>query len=96
MVAIVATTAEAQQRGRGGFGFGGQSRGIVSLATNEAVQKDLGLSGDVVSKLNTLNDDYRAARTKEYETAGVDFQNFGNLSNDERQKLTAKMNDVNI
>ena len=95
LVALVAMTAEAQQRGRGGFGFGGQSRGIVSLASNEAVQKDLGLSGDVVSKLNTLNDDYRAARTKEYETAGIDFQSFGNLSDDERRKVTAKMNDVN-
>ena len=96
LVALLAAVADAQQgRGRSGFSFGGQSRGLVSLASNEAVQKDLGLSGDVVSKLNTLNDDYRAARTKEYSTAGIDFQNFGDLSNDERQKLTAKMNDVN-
>jgi hypothetical protein len=94
LVALIAAAAEAQQRGRGGFFGFGQSRGLVSLAANEAVQKDLGLSGDLVSKLNSLNDEYRAARTKEFETAGIDFQNFGNLSNDERQKLTDKMNTV--
>jgi hypothetical protein len=99
LVALVAAAAEAQQRGRGGFGFGGfggQSRGLVSLAGNEAVQKDLGLSGDVVGKLNSLNDDLRAARTKEYSTAGIDLQNFQNLSNEQRQKMqdiTTKLNE---
>jgi hypothetical protein len=99
LVALVAAAAEAQQgKGRGGFGFGfggPGNRGLVSLASNEAVQKDLGLSSDVVGKLNTLNDDLRAARTKEYSTAGIDLQNFQNLSSDERQKRTEKMNDVN-
>jgi hypothetical protein len=98
LVALIAAAAEAQQgRGRGGFfgGFG-QSRGLVSLANTEAVQKDLGLSADVVSKLDTLNDDMRAARTKEYSTAGIDVQNFQNLSNEQRQKMqdiSAKLNE---
>lgn len=89
LVALAAVSAEAQQgRGRGGFGFGGPGgRGLVSLAGNEAVQKDLGLSADTTSKLNTLNEDMRAARTKEYNSAGIDLQNFQNLSNEQRQKM---------
>jgi len=99
LVALVAAAAEAQQgRGRGGFGFGfggPGGRGLVSLAANEAVQKDLGLSADAAGKLNTLNEDYRAAQRKEYTTTGIDLQNSQNLSNDERQKMQAKMTDVN-
>jgi hypothetical protein len=46
--------------------------------------------------LTTLRDDYRAAVQKEYQNAGIDFQGFQNLSNDERQKLTAKITAVII
>jgi len=98
LIALVAAAAEAQQgKGRGGFGFGfgGQSRGLVSLAANEAVQKDLGLSGDIVGKLNTLRDDQRAAQQKEYTAANISFEGFQDLSNEERQKRIAKMNEVN-
>jgi Spy/CpxP family protein refolding chaperone len=95
LVALIAAAAEAQQ-GRGGFGFGGPGgRGLVSLAGNEAVQKDLGLSADVTSKLNTLNEDLRAARTKEYSAAGIDIQDFQNLTAEQRQKMTAIGTKVN-
>jgi Spy/CpxP family protein refolding chaperone len=89
-----ALTAEAQQRGRGGFGFGGAGRSLLDLAADEAVQKDLGVSSDTAGKITSLRDDYRAAARKEYETAGIDFQDFQNLSQDERQKLQSKMADV--
>jgi hypothetical protein len=95
--ALAVSTAAAQQGRRGGGfgGFGGGGSNLVTIAANEAVQKELGLSGDLSGKLTTLRDDYRAAVQKEYQTAGIDFQGFQDLSADERQKLTAKMTVVN-
>jgi hypothetical protein len=95
MVAALAVSGEAQQRGRGGFGFGGQTASLVTIASNEAVQKDLGLSSDVASKLTALRDDYRAAVQKEYQDAGINFQNFQNQSNEERQRNAQKMAEIN-
>jgi hypothetical protein len=97
LVALFATTAHAQQKGRGGFrgGFGGGGA-LVTLATSEPVQKELGLSGDLVGKLTSLRDDYQAAQQKEYQTAGIRFQDFQNLSPEQRQKMadiTRKLND---
>ena len=94
----VATAGAQQQKGRGfGGGFGGgQQGGLTNIAANEAVQKELGVSGDVTSKLTALRDDYRAAQQKEYQTAGIDPQNFQNLTPEQRQKMTAigaKLND---
>ena len=79
---LVVSTASAQQRGRGGFGFGPYN--AVTIAANDAVQKELGLSGDISGKLAVLRDDYRAAAQKEYQNAGIDFQN---LSAEDRQKI---------
>jgi Spy/CpxP family protein refolding chaperone len=85
---LVVATASAQEqgrRGRGGFGFGfgrGQ-QSLVSLASQEPVQKDLGLSADAVSKVSSLNEEYRAAQRKEME--GISFpQNFRDLPENER------------
>lgn len=98
IVGLVATSASAQQ-GRRGFGFFGGGFGpggnLLTLATNEAVQKELGIGADLAAKLTSLRDDYRAAIQKEYQTAGIDFQNFQNLSADERQKVMAKMTEIN-
>jgi len=98
-VAVITATAWAQQkgRGRGGFGggmFGGGGNNLALLAANETVQKDLGISGDVAAKLASLRDDVNAARQKEYQNAGVSFQNFQNQSNEERQKQREKMAEV--
>ena len=84
--------------GRGGFGFGGFGGGgtLLTLAANESVQKELGLSGDIAGKLTALRDDYRAAQVKEYQTAGIDPQDFQNITAELRQKMTAvgrKLND---
>jgi hypothetical protein len=99
VAALAAATgvASGQQKGRGGrggFGFGGGGGSLVTLAANEAVQKDLGLSGDAAGKLSSLREDYLAASQKEYQSAGVSFQGFQNLSNDERQKLQEKMAEI--
>jgi hypothetical protein len=94
-LAASATTAQERgRRGRGGFGFGGGSS-LVTLAASEPVQKELGLSGDTSGKLRELRDDYFAAVQKEYQTAGISFQGFQDLSREEREKLTAKITDVN-
>jgi hypothetical protein len=88
VVMLAAGTTFAQQRGRGGFG----GLPAVEIAATEAVQKELGLSGDVAGKLKLLRDDYRAAAQKEYQTAGIDFQN---LSAESRQKLADISNKLN-
>jgi hypothetical protein len=69
VLVLLAASASAQQRGGRGFGFGGRSQSLVGLAAQESVQKDLGLSADLVGKIGPLNDEYRAAREKE----GVQF-----------------------
>jgi len=88
------TTAQQKGRGRGGFGGLGGPTPAVVLAANEAVQKDLGLSGDKASKLTSLRDDYFAASQKEYQAAGINFQDFQNLSNEERQKRGEKVAEI--
>jgi len=92
-VATVVGIASAQQgKGRGGGFFGGAAGGnLTVLAASEAVQKDLGLSGDVVGKLTSLRDDFFAASQKENQNAGIRPQDFQNLSADERRAATEKM-----
>ena len=88
----VASSASAQ-RGGGGFFGGGQP--LVRLSVNEAVQKELGLSGEVTTKLTALNEEFTAASQKALQDAGLDFGNFGKMSEAERQNLAAKMTEVN-
>ncbi len=98
-VLLVATTALAQQKGKGGFRGGGMGAGfgnsLVTLAGNEAVQKDLGVSSDTASKLNSLRDDLNAARQKENQSAGINPQDFQNLTNEQRQKMVEIGNKLN-
>src|SRR5688572_16976173 len=92
-IGLIAGTLSAQQRGRGG-GFGPTN--AVTVAANEAVQKELGLSADIVAKVTTLRDDYRAALQKAYETNGINPQDFQNITAEQRQKmldLAAKINE---
>jgi len=89
-VALVAAPVAAQQgRGRGGFGGrGGQS--LMTLAGNEAVQKDIGLTD--AAKIQALAGEYREAITTEM--SGIDFQGLRDLPEAEqaakRRELTAK------
>jgi len=92
-MAVIAGTVMAQDkgnrgfRGAGGGGFGGQAMSPVTLAADESVQKDLGVSADTAKKLTSLRDDVNAARTKEYQTAGINLQDFQNISAEQRQKM---------
>ena len=88
-VALVAAPVSAQQgRGRGMFGRGGQS--LMTLAGNEAVQKDIGLTD--ASKIQGLAGEYREAIQQEM--SGIDFQGLRDLPEAERaakmRELTAK------
>lgn len=85
LMALLAATASAQPKGRGGRG-GFDS--LPALAGNEAVQKELGINGDLAGKLAALREDIIAAQQKEYQVAGVSPQPFQNLSAEQRQKMT--------
>src|SRR5262245_27344797 len=88
VVALTASAAAQQRRGGFGFGFGRGPQGLVSLAAQEPVQKDLGLSADVVGKISPLNDEYRAALQKEAGT--LDFQGLRDLPEAERAAKLAE------
>jgi len=100
---VIAAAAMAQDKGKRGFrgggfggGFGGAATSPVTLAADESVQKELGVSGDKASKLTSLRDDLNAARTKEFQSAGINPQDFQNITPEQRQKMTdigRKLND---
>jgi hypothetical protein len=96
-MALAVGTVSAQQKGRRGGGgfFGGGGNNLVTLAAVEAVQKDLGVSSDVAGKLTSLRDDLNAARQKEIQSAGINLQDFQNMTAEQRQKLTAIGNKLN-
>lgn len=75
--------------------FSRSQNSLISLAANEAVQKDLGCSAYEVNKLRELQDQSRAVAQKELSGMGVSFQSFRNLSDDERTAALAKMTEVN-
>src|SRR4051812_19931081 len=64
--------------------FGRSTSSLTSLAANDAVQKHLGLSGEVAAKLNTLGDEYRAASQKESSALGIDYSAISDLPAAER------------
>jgi len=95
-MALFVAAASAQDkkgRGFGGRGGGGFGNDLPTLAANEAVQKDLGLSSDSASKFTSLRDDYRAASQKERQNANINFQDFGNPESQRKlAEITRKLN----
>ena len=86
----VAATVEAQPGGgRRGGGMGGRG-GIFSVATNEAVQKDLGLSSDVTSKVKEVSDEYVAANREGM--SGITFGRDMSAADREKMASVAKAN----
>lgn len=95
-VSLVATVdaqegQKGRRGGRGGLGFGG-GNSVVTLAANEAVQKELGVDQKAAAKLESIADECRTAIGEEIRIAGGG--GFQNLSDDERQKLFAKTREV--
>ena len=86
-LAMSAGPAIAQQKSAGTRDVGTlQSPNIVNMAVVEAVQKDLGISDEVASKLTLLRDEYRAAAQKEYQDAGLNPRDFPNSLTAEQQR----------
>ena len=91
---ILLSTADAQQKGRGRGGFGAFSSGmlnvtnLVSIAGNDAVQKELMAGEELKEKLSSLREDLNAARQKEYQLAGINPRELQNLTAEQRQKMT--------
>ena len=94
VVALSASvTAQEGQKGRGrGFGFFGRGNSVVSLAGNEAVQKEIGADAATASKLETIADEYRTALGEEMRSAAGG--NLQNLSDDERRAAFTKMRET--
>lgn len=89
----VSSVVEAQPGGgRGGRGGGGMfgRGGIFSIATNEAVQKELGLSSDDAEKVKKVSEDFSAAVRSE----GPGFQGFREMSQEEQAAAMAKIGEV--
>ncbi len=83
-------------RGRGGAGggFGGRggSTNLISLAGNEAVQKELALGDVIKDAIKEINDSYREAVQKAMGDGGG-LANFRDMSEEERTKAMEKMNE---
>ena len=93
----LATTVQAQGPGGGGRGRGGFGGGVFSVAQNEAVQKDLGLSTEVAAKVKEITDE----QSKEFREAiggpgggGGGGGGFGNMSEEDRRKFQEKMSEA--
>jgi hypothetical protein len=65
---VIANVAQAQRRG----GRGGTN--LISVAANEAVQKEIGIATEQAEKINELNEAYRQARREQRESSGVSIQ----------------------
>ena len=68
----MAQTAFAQR-------FGSRTNSLMSLAANEAVQKDIGVAGEAAARLNAINDEYRNASQKELTAIGIDYTAISDL-----------------
>jgi len=75
------------------FGFSGRTNSLVSLARYDAVQKDLGINGEVAGKLNELYDQYRNSSDREFKAAGFDNDALRDLPALERAAEMRKVNE---
>ena len=76
--------------GGGGFGGRGSSTSLISLAANEAVQKELALSDVIKDAIKEIDSSYRDAIQKAM-SAGGGLASFREMSEEDRQKAMDKM-----
>jgi Spy/CpxP family protein refolding chaperone len=86
---VVTTSLSAQGRRGGGFGFGGQG-GLLRIAGNDAVQKEIGVTDDQKAKLKTIGEEF-AKDQEEARASGPGAGGFQDLSQEERAKLMEQM-----
>lgn len=81
------------QQGQGrGQGFMRNRMGIIGLATNEAVQKELGISDQEKEKLEKASQAYFDEFREQVQSAGGG--NFQDASQEERRKMMAKLQEL--
>lgn len=91
---VVASSVESFAQFRGGRGgFGGRGAGgPLSVVSNAAVQKDLGLNEDQTKKIAELNEELSDDRMKAFAEAQTNAGNLEGLSeNERREKLGAAL-----
>ncbi len=93
LVALLSQPAFAQRF------FGSRTNSLTGLAATEAVQKDIGVSGETVNRLNGISDEYRTVQQKEFTALGIDYSAISDLPAAERavemRKASEKTTDVN-
>lgn len=90
LAATCTVSLSAQGRGRGGGGFGMGGGSGLQLVTNEAVQKELGISEEQVAKITSINEKIRQ-EVQAGQAGGVNFQDLQQLSEEERAKRMAEI-----
>ena len=95
LVAALVATAGAQEKGQkgrgrgpGGPGFFGGGGSLVMLASNEAVQKEIGADEATVGKIRSIGEESRQAMGEIFAGGGQD------LSDEERQKRREKFEEL--
>jgi hypothetical protein len=90
LLVMAAGLAMAQQQSvrvkSSGF-VGIQPWSMMVLLQREEVRKDLGTSDEVASKLKSLGDDFRAARQREYQDAGINPRDISTMTTEQRRKF---------
>src|SRR6266576_2888683 len=92
----LAVTASFTQTASAQRFFGSRTNTLVSLAANDAVQKDLGVGGEAVAKLNTLGDEYRTASQKVFTSLGIDYSTISDLPALERAAESRKVSEKTV
>jgi hypothetical protein len=95
LLIAAASTVQAQDRPRGGgfqfgFGGGGMFGGAsfdANLLASPEVQKELGVSDEQKGLIEDMLTDLQSQRQQAFRQGGGGFQNFQDLSEDERRKL---------
>jgi hypothetical protein len=85
---VVGMVAMVQaQPGLGGFGGG-----VTFLVTQKAVQEDLKMTEEQVTKVKTWNDDFKAKRDEIYKDKGIDLKDFKSGFTEEGKAKRAEAN----
>jgi Spy/CpxP family protein refolding chaperone len=84
---LVLTSSLSAQGRRPGGGFGGRAQGLLSLVTNEAVQKEIGVTDDQKAKLTALREESQKEGEKLRTDAGLEGINFREITDEQRKKL---------
>jgi Spy/CpxP family protein refolding chaperone len=88
LVAGLVLTSSLSAQGRRGGGFGGRGQGsLLMLASNEVVQKEIGVTDDQKAKLDALREESQKDSEKARTDAGLEGVNFREITDEQRKKF---------